>query len=146
MEAGNPQASSEGMKVCPSAEIKARNLLNKMRAQPTRSSSIFLVSAIALAGLRPLGQALAQVMIVRQRRDPNLALQILDRRGAGEAVAPVHVHRAGAANPLAAGAAKGEGGILLGLDLDQRIEDHRPAAVEIDVERVVAWILAGFGI
>src|SRR5204863_8195686 len=68
------------------------------------------------------------------------------RGGAGEAVLPVHLHRAGAANPLAAGAAEGERRILLGLDLDQSVEDHRPAAVEIDLEGIVARILAAIGI
>ena len=36
-------------------------------AQSVRSASIFLISAIALAGLRPLGQTFAQFMIVWQR-------------------------------------------------------------------------------
>src|SRR3546814_5720482 len=76
----------------------------------------------------------------RQRRDPDLALHVLDRGGAGEAVAAVHVHRAGAANPLAAGAAEGQRRVLLALDLDERVEDHRAARVEVDVERVVARI------
>ena len=35
--------------------------------QSCRSSSIFLVSAIALAGLRPLGHTFEQFMIVWQR-------------------------------------------------------------------------------
>ena len=58
----------------------------------------------------------------------------------------VHVHRAGAANALAAGAAEGQRRVDLVLDLDQRVEDHRPAVVEIDLERVVARILAAVGI
>jgi len=36
-------------------------------AQAARSASSFLVSAIALAGLSPFGQTLAQFMIVWQR-------------------------------------------------------------------------------
>jgi hypothetical protein len=83
---------------------------------------------------------------VRQRRDPDLALIILDRGGAGEAVLAVDVHRAGAANALAAGAAEGERRILLALHLDERVEHHRPGLVEIDLERVVARILAAVGI
>jgi len=82
---------------------------------------------------------------VRQGRDPDLALQILDRGRAGEAVTPIHVHRARAANPLAARAAEGEGRILLALDLDERVQNHRPAIVEIDLERIVARILALVG-
>jgi hypothetical protein len=42
--------------------------VTRCRARQTaRSSSIFLVSAIALAGFKPFGQALAQFMIVWQR-------------------------------------------------------------------------------
>ncbi|MDH6648946.1 UNVERIFIED_ORG: hypothetical protein M2312_003602 [Rhizobium esperanzae] len=37
------------------------------RDQTRRSTIIFLISAIALAGLRPLGQVCAQFMIVWQR-------------------------------------------------------------------------------
>src|SRR3546814_15804350 len=82
----------------------------------------------------------------RERRDPDLALRVLARGGAGEAVAAVHVHRAGAANPLAAGAAEGQRRVLLALDLDERVEDHRAARVEVDVERVVARIFARVGV
>ena len=46
---------------------------------------------------------------------------------AGEVVGAVDVHRARAADALAAGAAEGEGGIDLVLDLDQRVQHHRPA-------------------
>jgi hypothetical protein len=53
-----------------------------------------------------------------------------------------HVHRTGAANALAAGAAEGERRILLALHLDERVEHHRPALVQIDLERVVARVLA----
>jgi hypothetical protein len=48
--------------------------------------------------------------------------------GAGERVGAVDVHRAGAADALAAGAAEGQRRIDLVLDLDQRVEHHRPAA------------------
>ena len=50
------------------ADRRPRNL--EKSAQPDhicRSTSIFLISAMALAGLRPFGQALAQFMIVWQR-------------------------------------------------------------------------------
>src|SRR3546814_8668880 len=43
---------------------------------------------------------------MRQRGDLDVALQILDRGGAGEAVLAVHVHRTTAANALAARAAE----------------------------------------
>src|SRR5439155_5344305 len=71
---------------------------------------------------------------------------ILDRGGAGQAVLAVHVHRTGAANTLAAGAAEGQGGIQLALDLDQRIQNHRPGLVEIDLVGIHARVLAAVGI
>jgi hypothetical protein len=83
---------------------------------------------------------------VRQRGDADVALQVLDRGGAGEAVAAIHVHRAGTADAFAAGAAEGQRRVLLRLHLDQRVEHHRPAGVEIDLERIVARILAAVGI
>ena len=56
--AGSPKA----------ADRRPRNL--EKSAQPghiCRSTSIFLISAMALAGLRPFGQALAQFRMVWQR-------------------------------------------------------------------------------
>lgn len=52
---------------------------------------------------------------------------------AGEAVVAVDVHGAGAADALAAGAAEGEGGVDLVLDLDQGVEHHGPALGEVDL-------------
>ena len=65
----------------------------------------------------------------------------VDRLEAGERVAAVDVHRAGAADALAAGAAEGQRRIDLVLDLDQRVQDHRPAGVEIDLVGVGARVL-----
>ena len=64
---------------------------------------------------------------VRQRVDLHLALDVVDGLGAGQRVDAVDVHRAGAADALAAGAAEGQRRIDLVLDLDQRVENHRPA-------------------
>jgi hypothetical protein len=41
--------------------------VEEKRAQNWRATIIFLISAIALAGFRPFGQAFAQFMIVWQR-------------------------------------------------------------------------------
>jgi len=49
------------------AGFDERAIAAEEAAQPARSASSFLVSAIALAGLSPLGQAVAQFMIVWQR-------------------------------------------------------------------------------
>src|SRR5690606_10745092 len=94
-----------------------------------------------------IGDEILDHVHVRQRRDPNLAaLDVLDRGRAGEPVLAVEVHRARTANPLAARTTEGQRRILLALDLDQRVEDHRPATVEIDLEPIVAGVLAAFGI
>mmetsp|Transcript_24228 Transcript_24228/g.32267 ORF Transcript_24228/g.32267 Transcript_24228/m.32267 type:complete len:197 (-) Transcript_24228:449-1039(-) len=53
----------------------------------------------------------------------------LDVAQAGEGVRSVDVHRARAADALATGAAKGEGGVLLVFDFDERVEDHGTALV-----------------
>ena len=42
------------------------------------------------------------------------------------------VHRTGAADAFAAGPAEGEGRVDLVFDLDERVEHHRPAGVEVD--------------
>ncbi len=53
----------------------------KSRAQTTRSTIIFLISAIALAGFNPLGQVLAQFMIVWQRYSLNGSSRSSSRSG-----------------------------------------------------------------
>src|SRR6185437_14935438 len=57
-------------------------------------------------------------------------------------VAAVQVHRARSADAFAAGSAEGQRRVDLVLDLDQRVEDHRPAVIEIDLEGVVTRVLA----
>ena len=56
-------------------------------------------------------------------------------------VGAVDVHRAGAADALAAGAAEGERRIDLVLDLDQGVENHRPAGLALDPIGVDARVL-----
>ena len=83
---------------------------------------------------------------MRQRRDANFALQIGNGGGAGKAIRAVQIHRARAANPFPAGAAEGKRGIDLVLDLEQGVQHHRAAFVQIDFERVVTRVLAAVGI
>lgn len=70
---------------------------------------------------------------VRQRRDGGLGGGGRDLGEAGEAVAAVDVHGAGAADALAAGAAESEGGVDIALDLDEGVEDHGPTVLEVDL-------------
>ena len=52
--------------------------------------------------------------------------------GAGERVGAVDIHGAGAANAFAAGAAESQRAVDVVLDMDKRVQNHRPAFVEID--------------
>src|SRR4029079_16361322 len=83
---------------------------------------------------------------VRKRRDAHLAGYLLEGGGAGESVLAVHVHRARPADAFAARAAEGQRRVDLVLDLDQRVEEHRPAFVEVDGVAVEAWVGASIGI
>src|SRR5579883_730602 len=78
---------------------------------------------------------------MRQRVDLDVALHVVDVLGTGERVGAVDVHRARAAHALAAGAAEGQRAVDLVLDLDQRVQDHRPAGREIDLVGVEARVL-----
>ena len=97
-------------------------------------------------GMGQVGDEVLDHVHVRQRGDLHLALEVGDRGGAGEAVAAVHVHRARPADPLAARAAEGQRRVDLVLDLDQRVEDHRPGLVEVDGVGVEARIGAAVGV
>ncbi len=94
-----------------------------------------------------IGNEVLDHVHVRQRRDAHfLARALLDRGGAGKAILAVHVHRTGTANAFAAGATEGQRRIIFILDLQQRVEDHRTAIVEVNLERVIARILTRVGI
>ena len=96
-----------------------------------------------------MGQVRHQVLDhfhVRQRVDRHLALAaVIDGLGAGQRVGAVDVHRARTADALAAGPAEGQGRVDLILDLDQRVQDHRPALVEVDLVGVGPRVLAVVG-
>ena len=61
---------------------------------------------------------------------------------AGQRGAGTDVHRAAAADALAAGAAERERGVDLVLDFDQRVQHHRPALVQVDLVVLHAWSVA----
>lgn len=70
---------------------------------------------------------------MRQRRDRR-GFTGGDLRQTGKAVATVDVHRAGAANALPARSAESERRIHFVLDLDQGVQNHGTALLEIDLE------------
>mmetsp|Transcript_15215 Transcript_15215/g.41587 ORF Transcript_15215/g.41587 Transcript_15215/m.41587 type:complete len:308 (-) Transcript_15215:66-989(-) len=69
---------------------------------------------------------------VGQRLDLDGRSVRLDVEEAREAVLAVDVHGAGPADALAAGAAEGERGVDLVLDLDEGVQDHGAARLEVD--------------
>lgn len=69
---------------------------------------------------------------MRQRRDLDLTLQVLDGCRAREPVLAVDVHRTGAANPFSARPAKGERWVDLVLDSNESIEDHWARSAEVE--------------
>src|SRR5579875_61645 len=80
---------------------------------------------------------------VRERVDLRGTSRIGDEARACQPIGAVDVHGAGAADAFAARAAKGERGVDVVLDPDQRVEHHRPAFVEIDFKRIDPWALTG---
>src|SRR5688572_3278191 len=79
---------------------------------------------------------------VIQRVDGGRLRRFGNQSGTGEPVRSVDVHGAGAADAFAARAAECESGTDLVLDLDQRVENHRPALIEIDLKPVQTRIPA----
>ena len=79
---------------------------------------------------------------VRQRVDLHRALDLVQTLGAGERVGAVDVHRAGTANAFATGAAQRQRRVDLVLDVEQAVEHHRAAIVDIDIVGIDARVLA----
>src|SRR5690606_34664506 len=66
--------------------------------------------------------------------------------GAGQGVAAVDVHRARAADALAARAPERQGGVDLVLDVDQGVQKHRPVVVGRDLVDVPARVGVDLGV
>src|SRR6185503_3172985 len=82
-----------------------------------------------------IGQVRNEILHDRHRRqwiDGDGSGNVRNRLGTGERIAACNVHRTGPADSFAAGTAKGQGRIDLVLDLDQGVENHWTAALQID--------------
>jgi len=70
---------------------------------------------------------------------------IVDRAKTRQSVAAVDVHRTRTANAFATRASEGETGVEIILDVDQRVQNHRPTLVQIHFEnffaRFFSWVL-----
>mmetsp|Transcript_21075 Transcript_21075/g.52750 ORF Transcript_21075/g.52750 Transcript_21075/m.52750 type:complete len:244 (+) Transcript_21075:662-1393(+) len=69
---------------------------------------------------------------VRQGLDLNGLRAWLDVQQASQAILAIDVHRTRTTNALSAGAAEGERGVDLVLDLDESVQDHGPARLQVD--------------
>jgi len=66
---------------------------------------------------------------------------VVDVCETGEGVASLDVHGAGSADSFSAAPTKGETRVLLFLDVNVGVEDHRTAIVEVDRIRAEVWLL-----
>ena len=83
---------------------------------------------------------------VRQRIDRHIAFDLIITLQAREGIGTVDIHRTATANALAAGTTESQRRIDLVLDLDQRVQNHRPAAVHVDFIGVDTRIAAAIRI
>ena len=97
-------------------------------------------------GLIEVGHQILHHRHMGQRIDLHLLLHFADVFGAGQRVCAVDVHGARAANTLAAGTPEGQGRIDIILDLDERIQDHGPAFIDIDLVAVDSRCFVVIGI
>lgn len=67
----------------------------------------------------------------------------VDSTEACESVSALNVHGARAADTFSARPSEGEGGVLLVLDLDERVEDHGTALAEVDLVLLELGLLFG---
>src|SRR5208337_2246922 len=79
---------------------------------------------------------------VWQRCDAARSLfETVHGRETGKPVRSIDIHGAGAAYPLATGSPERQGRIDFVINLDQRIENHWPASVTVDFERIERRVL-----
>ena len=96
--------------------------------------------------MREVGHQVLDHRHVRQRVDLDVASGlVLDRADARQRVDAIDVHRARTTNGFTAGTAQGQGRVDLVLDLEQRVQNHRPAGGQVHLEAVDARVLPVVG-
>jgi len=105
-----------------------------------------LQRAILRVDMRQVGDEVLHHRQVRQRIDPDRPLHLVDRLEARQRVGAIDVHRAGAADPPRGTSGGRSASCHLVLDLDECVEDHRAAGIEIDLEAVETRRLPVIGI
>ncbi|QTK80385.1 hypothetical protein AT6N2_C2837 [Agrobacterium tumefaciens] len=92
--------------------------------------------------VRQVGNKVLHDRHMRQRINLHRAVDLLHALGAGERIGTVDIHRAGTTNAFAAGTAQRQRRVDIILDVEKRIENHRPAIIDIDVKGVDTRVLA----
>mmetsp|Transcript_76177 Transcript_76177/g.172236 ORF Transcript_76177/g.172236 Transcript_76177/m.172236 type:complete len:345 (-) Transcript_76177:2-1036(-) len=106
--------------------LRVALLLHVLALQPRLDGLVLVVE------VREVRHEVLDHVGVGQGLDLNRLVTRLDVQQAGQAVLAVDVHGAGAADALPAGAAEGQGRIVLVLDLDERVQDHGAAGLQVD--------------
>ena len=96
--------------------------------------------------MRQVGNEILDDSHIGERIDRCRRANLGNKSRAGQPVGAVHVHGAGAADAFPARAAECKRRIHLVLDPEQRIENHRSAIVEVDVESIEAGVRVEIGI
>src|SRR5688572_11669379 len=137
--------AAEAQDTLPQA-VELGTFLRRLRALARRRGGVRLQPRLDRGVLREDGVEVRDQIFddrhMRQRVDLHIALHVRNVFGAGEGVGAVDVHRARPAHPFPAGAAEGQGRIDLVLDLDQGVQDHRAARIEIDLVAVDGGVAA----
>mmetsp|Transcript_36047 Transcript_36047/g.72560 ORF Transcript_36047/g.72560 Transcript_36047/m.72560 type:complete len:255 (-) Transcript_36047:112-876(-) len=121
--------------VLPALEVLLVSLLLDVLALQPRLDRLVLIVEV--------GEVRHQVLHhvgVGQRLNLDCLRARLDVEQAGQAVLPIDVHGARAADALAAGAAERQRGVDLVLDLDEGVQDHGAARLEIDGVLLQVWL------
>ena len=92
--------------------------------------------------IRKIGHKVLDDRHVRQRINPDVTPDTIDRARTRQRIAAINIHCARTANALTAGTTKRQCWIDFVFDLDERVKNHRAAAIEIDIVDVNTRILA----
>mmetsp|Transcript_93368 Transcript_93368/g.269674 ORF Transcript_93368/g.269674 Transcript_93368/m.269674 type:complete len:346 (+) Transcript_93368:162-1199(+) len=109
-------------------------LLDVLPLQPGLDGLVLVVE------VREVRHQVLHDVAMRQGLDLDGSRVRLDVLQAGQAVLAVDVHGARAADTLTARPPKGQCGVHLVLDLEQRVQDHWPASFEVDRVLLEEWL------
>lgn len=105
------------------------------------SVQVWFYGLVLLVEVCQVGDKVPDDVHVWQRVDLGLlGLVLVDLAQTGKGVAAANVHGTGAADTLSAGSSEGQRGILLVLDLQQRVQDHGTTVVQVDLVRLQLWL------